>query len=55
MQEPDAEARIEAEAEGARSYRPVWYRFTPFLGRPPSLTRRQWRLLGLVSLVSLFE
>ena len=37
------------------SFRPVWYRFTPFLGRPPLLTRRQWSLLGLVSLVSMFE
>ena len=36
-------------------YRPPWYRFTPFLGRPPLLSRRQWSLLGLVSVVSLFE
>ena len=38
-----------------RSHRPRWLRFTPFLGRPPALTRRQWRVLGLVSIVSLFE
>jgi putative MFS transporter len=44
-----------AEAERDAHFRPAWFRFTPFLGRPPALTRRQWRLLGLVSLVSLFE
>ena len=38
-----------------RSYRPRWLRLAPFLGRPPALTRRQWRVLGLVSIVSLFE
>jgi putative MFS transporter len=48
---------VSATADAARDpgYRPVWYRFTPFLGRPPQLTRRQWNVLGLVSLVSLFE
>lgn len=34
---------------------PKWYRFAPFLGRAPSLTPRQWRILGLVSAVSFFE
>ena len=34
---------------------PVWYRFTPFLGRPPELTQHQWKLLGLLSAVSFFE
>ncbi|HVH20339.1 MAG TPA: MFS transporter [Myxococcota bacterium] len=43
------------EAPDDRSYRPRWLRFAPFLGRPPALTRRQWRVLGLVSIVSLFE
>jgi len=43
-----------AEARDPR-YRPPWFRFTPFLGRPPLLSRRQWSLLGLVSVVSLFE
>ncbi len=37
------------------SYRPGWYRLTWFLGRPPPLTQRQWRVLGLVAIVSLFE
>ncbi len=38
-----------------RGERPVWYRFAWFLGRAPALTHRQWQVLGLVSLVSLFE
>jgi putative MFS transporter len=54
MHPSDAGGRESAEARDPR-YRPVWYRFTPFLGRPPLLSRRQWSLLGLVSLVSLFE
>jgi putative MFS transporter len=43
------------DPEEDRSYRPKWLRLTPFLGRAPALSRRQWRVLGLVSLVSLFE
>ncbi len=35
--------------------RPGWYTFTPFLGRPPPLTARRWRVLGLVASVSFFE
>jgi len=38
-----------------RSYRPKWLYYTPFLGRAPQLTRRQWRVLGLVALASFFE
>jgi putative MFS transporter len=38
-----------------RSHRPRWLWLAPFLGRAPALTRRQWRVLGLVSIVSLFE
>ncbi|MFQ5698373.1 MAG: MFS transporter [Myxococcota bacterium] len=34
--------------------RPRWMLFAPFLGRPPELTPRQWRVLGLVSLATLF-
>ena len=34
---------------------PGWYRLTPFLGRAPDLTARQWQVLGLVAIVSLFE
>ena len=43
------------QADDDRSYQPGWLRYAPFLGRPPALTRRQWRVLGLVSVVSLFE
>jgi putative MFS transporter len=42
-------------AEGDRTYRPAWLRAAPFLGRPPELTRRQWRVLGLVATASLFD
>ncbi len=35
--------------------RPRWFRFAWFLGKPPPLTERQWRVLGLVSAVSFFE
>jgi len=49
---PDAHG---AETERDARYRPLWFRFAPFLGRPPALTRRQWSVLGLVSLVSMFE
>ncbi len=38
-----------------RAYRPRWLQFAPFLGRPPALTRRQWRVLGLVAAASFFE
>lgn len=38
-----------------RTYRPLWLQFAPFLGRPPALTRRQWRVLGLVAAASFFE
>jgi len=34
---------------------PRWYRLAWFLGRPPALTERQWRMLGLVAAVSFFE
>ena len=42
-------------ADGDRTYRPVWLQVAPFLGRPPALTRRQWRVLGLVATASFFE
>jgi putative MFS transporter len=34
---------------------PAWVRLAFFLGRPPALTSRQWRVLGLVGLASFFE
>jgi len=42
-------------ADGDRTSRPAWVRVAPFLGRPPALTRRQWRVLGLVAMASFFE
>jgi MFS family permease len=34
---------------------PRWLLFAPFLGRPPALTPRQWQVLGLVSIATLFD
>lgn len=42
-------------ADEDRSYRPRWLYLAPFLGRPPALTRRQWRVLGLIAAASFFE
>ena len=42
-------------ADGDRTSRPAWVRLAPFLGRPPALTSRQWRVLGLVAMASFFE
>ncbi len=41
--------------EADRHYRPSWFKFAFFIGRPPELTRRQWHVLGLVAAVSFFE
>jgi len=38
-----------------RAYRPRWLRVTPFLGKAPPLTRRQWRVLGLIAFVTIFD
>jgi AAHS family benzoate transporter-like MFS transporter len=35
--------------------RPRWQRWIPFLRGAPELTARQWRVLGLVSLATLFD
>jgi hypothetical protein len=35
--------------------RPKWQRWLPFLAGAPELTARQWRVLGLVSVASLFD
>jgi putative MFS transporter len=42
-------------AEQSTVYRPRWLRAAFFIGTPPPLTRRQWRVLGLVSLATLFD
>ena len=54
MAEPGSEERASRPAEAAAKT-PYWYRFAWFLGRPPPLTARQWRTLGLVSAVGFFE
>lgn len=38
-----------------RSYRPGWLDRFHFLGDPPALTRRQWKILALVSVASFFD
>ena len=35
--------------------RPRWQRWLPFLAGAPPLTARQWRVLGLVSIATLFD
>jgi len=47
-------AELEVSQAG-RPERPLWSRHLPFLVRAPELTRRQWAVLGLVSLASLFD
>ncbi len=49
MSEPSA-----AELDD-RSWQPRWLRFAPFLGRPPALTRHQWRVVGLIAIVNIFD
>ncbi len=34
---------------------PRWYRAAPFLGPAPSLTSRQWRVLGLLATAGIFD
>jgi len=51
---PKEEPALE-RADDTRPYQPLWFRFAFFIGRPPELTRRQWRVLGLVAAVSFFE
>lgn len=49
------EESISEQRDDARGYRPFWFKLAFFIGRPPELTRRQWRVLGLVAAVSFFE
>jgi len=46
---------VTTPAEPSTAYRPRWLLATPFLGTAPPLTRRQWRVLGLVSIATLFD
>ena len=36
-------------------YYPKWLRFAPFLGRPPVLTKRQWIVISLIAIATIFE
>ena len=49
------EEPVAERTDDVRPYRPLWFKFAFFIGRPPELTRRQWRILGLVAAVSFFE
>ena len=52
MNDPASES---ADHAAPRPYRPRWLLLAPFLSRPPALTRRQWQVLGLVSVATLFD
>jgi len=54
MSQP-AEVEVAEVAEVQPGRRPLWSRHLPFLARAPELSRRQWAVLGLVSLASLFD
>jgi len=54
MSQPAAEIEV-SEIAPAPGTRPLWSRHLPFLKGAPPLTRRQWAVLGLVSLASLFD
>jgi putative MFS transporter len=41
--------------EDDRSWQPRWLLLTPFLGKPPPLTRHQWRVMGLIAIVNIFD
>lgn len=49
------EEPVSERTDDTRTYRPWWLTLAFFIGRPPALTRRQWRVLGLVAAVSFFE
>jgi len=38
-----------------RSHRPRWLWVTPYLGKATPLTRRQWRVPGLIAFVTMFD
>jgi putative MFS transporter len=46
---------VSAVTESLAMDRPRWQRWLPFLRGAPALTPRQWRVLGLVSLATLFD
>ncbi len=55
MDAPAEPRTVDVAASEDRTYCPAWLRGAPFLGRPPALTRRQWRVLGLVAAASFFD
>lgn len=52
---PDEPRGSGAGHDDERGPAPRWYRYVPFLGAPPALTRRQWRIMGLVAVVNIFD
>jgi dienelactone hydrolase len=46
---------LDSEGAEAPGERPRWLAFAPFLSRAPELSSRQWRVLGMLSVVGLFE
>ena len=44
-----------SDSPGATRTAPRWTQWTPYLGKPPALTDRQWRVMGLVSVAVLFD
>lgn len=52
---PEAMATPLEVVESPVAFRPRWSLWLPFLSRAPELTQRQWAVLGLVSLASLFD
>ncbi len=51
----DENERSPAAAEQGRVAPPRWYRAAPFLGPPPGLRRREWRVLGLLATAGIFD
>jgi MFS family permease len=47
--------RFSNVARDPAPYRPRWLRLAPFLVRVPTLTPRQWHVLGLIAAASLFD
>lgn len=55
MAKPMSELTPSPEDEDDRSWQPRWLVLTPFLGKPPPLTRHQWRIIGLIAVVNIFD
>ena len=55
MAKPMSELTPSPEDEDDRSWQPRWLVLPPFLGKPPPLTRHQWRIIGLIAVVNIFD